>query len=246
MISPRLLCCIICLFICVGARAGFANCIDPAGVGGGMIYNLEARTMQFCDGKNWIRFPGPLPGCALGSWTDLASPEAWVAWESVTYGNGLFVAVGGSGTSRVMTSPDGLNWTSRTAAQNNYWHSVTFGNGTFVAVSMDGTNRVMTSPDGINWTVRTAAQNNQWRGVTYGGGLFVAVADTGTNRVMTSPDGITWTVRNAAATSSWSTVTYAEGTFVALSRGGCTTCAMTSQDGINWTGRTARPAGGCR
>ncbi|CAG1006024.1 hypothetical protein RHIZO_03226 [Rhizobiaceae bacterium] len=229
--------------VCVGTRVSLADCLDPAGLNGALVYNADKRAMQFCDGQNWIRFPGPPPNCALGTWTYIASPEAWVAWESVTYGNGLFVAVGGSGTSRVMTSPDGVTWTSRTAAQNNYWHSVAFGNGTFVAVATDGTNRVMTSPDGINWTARTAAQANQWRGVTYGAGLFVAVADSGTNRVMTSPDGITWTVRNAAATSSWGTVTYAEGTFVALSRGGCTTCAMTSQDGINWTGRTA-PASG--
>lgn len=33
------------------------------------------------------------------------------AWLSVTYGNGLFVAVAGSGTgNRVMTSPDGITW----------------------------------------------------------------------------------------------------------------------------------------
>ena len=33
-------------------------------------------------------------------------------WTSVTYGNGLFVAVANSGTgNRVMTSYDGINWT---------------------------------------------------------------------------------------------------------------------------------------
>ena len=37
------------------------------------------------------------------------------SWNSVTYGNGLYVAVSSSGTgNRVMTSPDGINWTSRT------------------------------------------------------------------------------------------------------------------------------------
>ena len=100
------------------------------------------------------------------------------SWKSVTYGNGLFVAVAYSGTgNRVMTSFDGLTWTSRTSAVDNNWLSVTYGNGLFVAVSSNGTgNRVMTSPDGITWTSRTSAADNDWTSVTYGNGLFVAVA----------------------------------------------------------------------
>lgn len=50
-----------------------------------------------------------------------------------------------------MTSPDGITWTSRTAAQANSWSSVTYGNGLFVAVSYDGTNRVMTMSPPVNW-----------------------------------------------------------------------------------------------
>jgi hypothetical protein len=41
-----------------------------------------------------------------------------------------------------MTSPDGITWTSRTAAVDDDWLSVTYGSGLFVAVT---TNRVMTS-----------------------------------------------------------------------------------------------------
>ena len=98
-------------------------------------------------------------------------------WSSVTYGNGLFVAVSTTGTgNRVMTSPDGISWTIRTSAADNSWNSVTYGNGLFVAASYDGVgNRVMTSPDGITWTIRTSAANNSWNSVTYGNGLFVAV-----------------------------------------------------------------------
>ena len=138
---------------------------------------------------------------ASNVWTSRTS-AADNNWYSVTYGNGLFVAVANSGTgNRVMTSPDGINWTARTSAADNQWYSVTYGNGLFVAVSASGTgNRVMTSPDGITWTSRTSAADNNWQSVCYGNGLFVAVAVTGTgNRVMTSPDGITWTSRTSAA-----------------------------------------------
>ena len=113
-------------------------------------------------------------------------------WTSVTYGNGLFVAVARSGIgNRVMTSPDGITWTLQTSAADNIWTSVTYGNGLFVAVARSGIgNRVMTSPDGITWTLQTSAADNFWGSVTYGtpngDGLFVAVARSGTNKVMTA------------------------------------------------------------
>jgi predicted RecA/RadA family phage recombinase len=175
------------------------------------------------------------------SWTSRTSASD-NDWVSVTYGNGLFVAVAGSGAgNRVMTSPDGITWTSRTSAADNFWFGVTYGNGLFVAVADSGAgNRVMTSPDGITWTSRTSAADNDWRGVTYGNSLFVAVADSGAgNRVMTSPDGITWTSRTSAADNNWRRVTYGSGLFVAVAYTGAGNRVMTSPDGITWTSRTS-------
>lgn len=86
-----------------------------------------------------------------------------------------------------MTSPDGITWTSRTSADND-WTSVTYGNSLFVAVASSGSgDRVMTSSNGIDWTSRTSAADNDWMSVTYGNSLFVAVAVSETeNGVMTS------------------------------------------------------------
>ena len=148
-------------------------------------------------------------------------------WNSVTYGNGLFVAVAASGLDyRVMTSPDGIVWTSRmlTLAPNNSWTSITYGNGLFVAVATTGTgDRVMTSTDGIIWISRNSAADNIWTSVTYGNGLFVAIAASGLdNRVMTSPDGIVWTSNTTAQApnNTWRSVTYSNGMFVAVSSTG--------------------------
>jgi len=105
----------------------------------------------------------------------------------------LFCAVAYSGTgNRVMTSPDGINWTTRSSAADNNWLSVYWSPelGLFCAVAYSGTgNRVMTSPDGINWTTRSSAADNIWYSVCWSPelGLFCAVASSGTNnRVMTS------------------------------------------------------------
>jgi hypothetical protein len=63
---------------------------------------------------------------------------------------GLLVAVSNNGTgNRVMTSPDGITWTTRSSAANNGWTSLTWAKelGLLVAVADTGVgNRVMTSP----------------------------------------------------------------------------------------------------
>jgi hypothetical protein len=175
------------------------------------------------------------------AWT-VRTSAADNSWQSVTYGNGTFVAIAYTGTgNRIMTSPDGINWTIRTSVADYSWSSVTYGNGLFVAVSMNAiTNGVMTSPDGITWTGRVSANANYWTSVTYGNGLFVAVANTGTgNRVMTSPDGMTWTARSNPVDNNWTSVTYGNGLFVAISSNGSGNRVMTSTDGITWSTQTS-------
>jgi hypothetical protein len=75
------------------------------------------------------------------SWTARTSGTTnWL--YGVTYGNGLFVAVGDDGA--ILTSPDGVTWTRRTSSTINPLYGATYGNGTFVAVGLYGT--ILTSP----------------------------------------------------------------------------------------------------
>jgi hypothetical protein len=189
----------------------------------------------------------------------MSSPISWTPqssasdnnWIGVTYGNGLFVAVANTGTSnRIMTSTNGINWTSGTSSVYSGYNffDVTYGtpngSGLFVAVWSS----VVTSPDGTTWTIQTTpANNNNWRGVTYGtpngSGLFVAVAFTGTQRAMSSPDGSTWTATTSTIDSNnWQSVTYGtpnnSGLFVAVASSG-TQRVMTSPDGLTWTSRNS-------
>ena len=156
-------------------------------------------------------------------------------WNSVTYGNGTFVAVLSGGPNRVMTSPDGITWTARSATSAQAWSSVTYGGGTFVAVSLEG--GIMSSTDGTTWTSRTPPQaGRSWNSVTYGNGTFVAVAsDEAALGAMTSPDGTTWTARTTPI-DAWLSVAYGGSTFVATGWSGG---VMTSPDGATWTTRTA-------
>jgi hypothetical protein len=171
-------------------------------------------------------------------------------WFSVCWAPqlGLFASVSRIGIgNRVMTSPDGITWTTRTSAADLTWTSVCWAPEIplFVAVAASGTgNRVMTSPDGITWTSRTSAADNAWQSVCWAPqlGIFVAVANTGTgDRVMTSPDGITWTLRTPATDNNWISVCWAAelGIFAAVALSGTGNRVMTSPDGINWTSRTS-------
>ena len=181
------------------------------------------------------------PGMAISNdagstWLPANPPVSPGSYSSFAYVNGLFVTVNKYGPPYVLTSPDGITWTTQTAP-SGYWSSVTYGNGLFVAVNDYGSPYVMTSPDGINWTGQTAPSGS-WTSITYGNGLFVAVGYYSSPYVMTSPDGINWTAQTAPS-GLWRSVTYGNGLFVAAEPYGPPIRLMTSPDGINWTVRTA-------
>jgi hypothetical protein len=78
------------------------------------------------------------------TWTQRTSPVS-NDWRSVTYGNGLFVAVAATGSGdRVITSSDGINWIVSLTPADNEWNDVIAIPNLFVAVGSTGTgNRVM-------------------------------------------------------------------------------------------------------
>jgi uncharacterized repeat protein (TIGR02543 family) len=170
---------------------------------------------------------------AGSTWTTRTLPSS-ASWYSVTYGNGVFVAVAWGNAAA--TSPDGITWTARTLPSPANWMSVTYGNGVFVAVAYNSTAEA-TSPDGITWTARTLPSPLQWSSVTYGNGVFIAVAHG--QDAASSPDGITWTWRTLPRYLNWESVTYGNAVFVAV--GSASNVAATSPDGITWTARTLPP-----
>ena len=106
-------------------------------------------------------------------------------WNSITFGNNLFVATSIYGDKRVMYSSDGVTWNYASASEANPWYMVTYGDGLFISTSYSGINRSMYSTDAITWTSLPAG-DGAWFGITYGNDKFVAVAQSGTNQVMTA------------------------------------------------------------
>ena len=149
---------------------------DTATNGGGTAFTTSTTVAaDITVYANWI--------AAGSTWTGRALPSS-ASWDSVAYGNGVFVAVASGGTTAA-TSPDGITWTPRALPSSASWDSVAYGNGVFVAVA--GGIAAATSPDGISWTGRTLPVSANWDSVIFGNGVFVAISNTASTTAATSP-----------------------------------------------------------
>jgi uncharacterized repeat protein (TIGR02543 family) len=157
------------------------------------------------------------------SWTENNSSTNLTncSLAGVTFGDGIFVAVGNGPT---LTSSDGITWTESDSLGN--FNSVTYLDGTFVVVGNSGV--ILTSSDGINWTSKSLDTGYSLYGISYGNDTFVTVG--GYSIIFTSPDAQNWTNRTLWITQY---VTYVNGTFIVIAVGGSS--ILSSPDGVIWT-----------
>jgi hypothetical protein len=169
-------------------------------------------------------------------------PSENVTFNSVGYGNGLFVAGGWDGG--VAVSSNGTNWIQTDPSTPRLW-DIAYGKGVYVAVGdsfWNGSqwiNTVITSRDGTNWTQTSSFPGDGLFGVTYGGGRFVAVGAWGA--VFYSEDGFDWNA-GSSSTGDWLyDVCYGDGYFMAIGGEGGPYGApiIISTDGINWSWRSS-------
>lgn len=157
------------------------------------------------------------------------------SWNSVAYGNGIFVVGGESGY--VTTSTDeGTTWsTPKQLVTTGSWSNVIYANGSFMMLNFHN-GKLATSTDGITWTTRDTYSLEYWRGLAYGNGIYVAVGPSyGT--IMTSTDGETWTKRTVGSVT-WQDIAYGNGKFIIISDSGY---FSTSTDGVIWKSQSRIP-----
>ncbi len=159
--------------------------------------------------------------------------------RDIAYGNGLWVAVGDSGT--VLTSADNeQSWALQDAGVTNnrtHFSGIVFANNQYVAVGSPGLSA--TSPNGTNWTLRAlGARPDPWNVVTHGNGRYIAGGISTTN-IAVSPDGTNWTLLSCGLSGSVNDIVFAQGLFVAVGAqlGFTPGFIVTSPDGTNWTAR---------
>jgi hypothetical protein len=144
----------------------------------------------------------------------------------VTYGNGLYVAVGDAGT--ILTSLDGTSWTYRTFADGPGLKSVIYGNHQYLTVGNSGT--ALSSPDGIAWTSHVIDSGASFHDVIYADSQYLAVGDFGA--VFTSPDGAVWTARPSIAVSGLMAACYRNGQYIVVGDWGTILTSMTDNSKV--------------
>lgn len=148
------------------------------------------------------------------SWTDVTVSTS-VAWSDVTFGNGMFVAVGASSSvDNVMTSTDGINWTTQTSGDKTVsWWAVRWSSliNKFIATGGPTVGKIMTSPDGATWTVQTIpAVSTTLTAISTGANTIVVMGLDGSGNSVTlvSSNGTDWNTTIADPVGNPSSATY--------------------------------------
>ena len=132
------------------------------------------------------------------SWVAAGSTAAGT-WTSITYGQGVWIAVSTGGTATSYTTDGGVTWTAGGALPaSSTWVSVIYGANKFVAISSSGSVNPAWSVDkGVTWS-STGSSGYIGSGtstrVTYGQGIFL-ITQSSSNNMSSSEDGIVWTTR---------------------------------------------------
>jgi hypothetical protein len=168
-------------------------------------------------------------GCGE-SWQVVSPPPTGNSLLAITWTGSQFVAVGALGT--ILSSPDGVTWTSQNRVTTSDLAGVAWTGGTLVAVGLVGT--IITSPDGVTWTSHNWGVPFDLLDVAWTGTQVVAVGHGG--EILTSPDATTWTSRSSPTSYPLSGVAWTGTQLVAVGQHGT---IVTSADGVTWTLRSS-------
>ena len=150
--------------------------------------------------------------------------------RQIKYGNGLFVAfcsISTSSNELIVTSSDGVNWTTRTSVysgSNFTFNELFFGKSMFVAVSFSD-KKSQYSLDGITWVAGTFPQDipqYDYSEIEYNNGVFVT-------SYAYSEDGINWVKPTNYGLSG--KIVYFRGLFLSHNN---TSGWKSSVDGTDW------------
>ncbi len=175
------------------------------------------------------------------TWTTQAAPIGqW--FGGVAFGNGIWVAVGGTGR-RSSSTNGGATWVDKydSGAQNGY-RALAYGpfmGHRWVGVGDGG--RATHTADGVTWGIGSGVPGGyDLNEVAYGNGVFVALVGNGSNNYVRSTDGgATWV--SAQLPTGAKGIAFGKGRFVIVGSGQ----AIESTDGAAWTQHAAAGLDGC-
>jgi len=183
-------------------------------------------------------------GAAAGSaWTASTGSLPNGSYNSIIYGGGYWIAVGGAGGSngcaRTIDADTTWNNVALPALGAGTYSGVAYGHGAFVAITTGNNQTAVSTTLGSSWSAGgTLPSTASWRSIVYGNGRFVAMASDGSVAISIDK-GTTWVASSAGLGTpayGWTDLAYGQGVFFAVQE--AVTVASTSVDGLNWTRRT--------
>jgi hypothetical protein len=174
-------------------------------------------------------------GNILYSFDNSFGTRSTQTFYATTYGNGLYLTGGASGT--LFTSTNLSHWIQRTTDTTSIINGLAYGNGLYAMVGSGGLLR--TSTNAITWETKSALNTTALNTIEYGNGRFVFGGVSG--RLGYSSDNFATAVNIVTPVGLTETITsikYTNGIFVMT---GTTGLLRTSTNGINWD--TISPSG---
>jgi hypothetical protein len=159
------------------------------------------------------------------------SSPSWIRMDgfdlnAVTYGNGIYVAVGANGI--IQTSNDGKTWVKHQTVLSADLAGIVWNGRQFVAVGDHGT--IITSNDGQSWRKVISGIKNSFNDIAWGLNRFVAVGDHGA--IFVSMEGRVWHQAFSGTGAALNGVGVNDQLFVAVGAGAT---ILTSPDGARWS-----------
>ena len=228
-------------YFAVGRNGGGPNCAVGQACPQ-IVTGVADVILTSTDGANWSSSIGSNSSFTPPFGSELTGIQ-WTGTQFVAVGDALTgTTADGYDIGNILTSPDGINWTSQPTAvpgtglyvsSFNALDGIAYSGNQYVAVGAGGS--VYTSADGNNWLAQTSNTGNALGGIAWSGVQFVAVGQGGT--IISSPDGVTWSDHSTGAQNLYAIV-WSGTQFVAVGAG----IILTSPDGNAWTTRNAGTA----
>lgn len=151
------------------------------------------------------------------SWSDLGAVTTGTG-RAVTYGNGMYMAVGDSG--RVVVSTDGASWSTRSSGTGNAFYGVAAGLGGFALVAPGGSGFWVSDGN----TFAQVGSNSGMNSIAFGNNTFVAVGNSGTITTLSgnlsSNGGVITSRANSFVTIAMNHVVFGNGYFIGTAENG--------------------------
>lgn len=159
-------------------------------------------------------------------WHEISPKPTVNDLQGIGYDGSHFILCGGNGT--VLTSLNGMNWTSRATPTSAFLMSVTPFPGGLVAVGEQGV--ILTSSNhGSNWVAQASGTTDWLSQVRWLNGRLLAVGQNG--RLLTSTDGVHWQTRASGTTAWLNAADFVEDTWFVVGNQGT---VLASQDAVTW------------